>query len=137
MVSDSIPKSSRGDSIALNSLIQSKELRELEERIESFNLFSALGVTEKEIRHSRLLARLLDPGEAHGEGIAYLKHFLHLVCAEDGDDLSEYILDLWEFEVSCESDQIDIFLENYIDKFVCVIENKIRIDQHSGQLEKY
>lgn len=115
----------------------SQELRELEKRTEAFNLYVALGVGESEIRHSRLLAWLLNPQGSHGLGSKYLKSFLNLVCAEDGDDLAGYNLDLGEFEVECESEQIDVLLTHRTGRFICAIENKVRIDQGERQLEIY
>lgn len=41
-----------------------------------FNLFEALNITKQEIRHSRFLAYLLDPHEAHGLGDRFLRGLL-------------------------------------------------------------
>lgn len=114
-----------------------EELRAIEKRTEAFNLFVALGVAEAEIRHSRLLAWLLSPTGSHGFGTKYLQSFLELVCAEDGDELADYGLDLRGFDVQCEDDHIDLLLVHRNGRFVCAVENKVRIDQGERQLETY
>src|SRR5690348_13539112 len=58
------------------------ELKELERSLGELNIFAALGVSEKEIRHSRVLAWLLDPGGSHGRSTHYLERFLALVCEQ-------------------------------------------------------
>jgi len=121
----------------LTRFLSSEDLHEIEERTESFNLFAALGVAEAEIRHSRLLAWLLNPSGSHGLGTKYLKSFLELVCAEDGDELADYALDLRNFEVHCEHERMDLVLINRTGNFVCAIENKVRTDQGDRQLERY
>jgi hypothetical protein len=115
----------------------SEELQELERRTEACNLFVALGVAESEIRHSRLLAWLFDPRGSHGLGTKYLGAFLELVCKEDGDDLADYKLDLREFDIQCEEERIDLVLVHRAGRFVCAVENKVRIDQGDRQLETY
>lgn len=105
--------------------------------LQEFNLFRAIGVSEKEVRHSRLLAWMLDPQGSHGEGAKFLSTFLALVCAEDGDTIEEHGLMFDQVKVRCEADHIDILLVDSTAKFVCAIENKIAMDQGAGQLERY
>jgi hypothetical protein len=45
-------------------LIHNPELEQLEERLRQFNLFEVIGMQYQEIRHSFLLAFLLDPQQA-------------------------------------------------------------------------
>ena len=40
------------------------------------NIFDVLKVTNTEIRHSNILAWLLDPNENHGIGDSFLKEFI-------------------------------------------------------------
>lgn len=112
----------------------SAELRELETCLGELNIFAALGVSEKEIRHSRILAWLFDPRASHRQGTRYLEAFLTWLCEEDGDDIRDYHLDFHAFRVAPEAERIDILLVNERDHFVCAIENKIRIEQGSDQL---
>ena len=138
IASGSFPKRHSASNVNLNDFLKnSEELRAIEKRTEAFNLFVALGVAEVEIRHSRLLAWLLNPSGSHGAGIAYIKSFLELVCEEDGDNLADYGLDLKDIEILVESDQMDLLLIHKLGRFVCVIENKVRIDQGDRQLEIY
>lgn len=41
-----------------------------------FNIFDVLKISGMEIRHSNMLAWLLDPHETHGWGTSFLKAFL-------------------------------------------------------------
>src|SRR5438552_18896207 len=93
-------------------LSDSAELHELETCLGELNIFAALGVSEKEIRHSRILAWLLDPRASHGQDARYLEAFLTWVCKEDGDDVRDYDLDFHAFRVAPEEERIDILLVN-------------------------
>jgi hypothetical protein len=115
----------------------SAELHELEACLRELNIFAALGVSEKEIRHSRVLAWLLNPRASHGQGARYLEAFLTWICEQDGSDIRDYDLDFHAFRVETEEERIDILLVNDRDHFVCAIENKVRIDQGSDQLSRY
>lgn len=116
---------------------ESSTLAQLNAMLERINLFEAMGVGDKEVRHSRLLAWLLDPHRSHGCGITYLNRFLEAVLKEDGDSLRDYRLDLHEFRTECEDDYIDILLINDSARFCCAIENKVHSWQRSGQLVTY
>ena len=50
---------------ALDRLLVSSELVTLEQSLGGFNFFRTLGITEKELINSRLLAWLLKPHESH------------------------------------------------------------------------
>jgi hypothetical protein len=43
-----------------------------------FNVFSALGITRKEIIQSKFLAFLLDPNEDHNQGALFLQAFSYI-----------------------------------------------------------
>jgi hypothetical protein len=47
-------------------VVRCPELRELEKLLGKFNLFRVLRFEHGEIRHSNVLAWLLDPAESHG-----------------------------------------------------------------------
>jgi len=55
---------------------ENDELLELEERIGRFNIFDALRIVEREVKHSDFLAWLLDPNESHGQGGLFLRAIL-------------------------------------------------------------
>jgi len=132
------PRRTRSTKLDLDTFLQQNDkLRLLEQSIKEFNIFAALGVAENEIRHSRILAWLLNPKESHGQGIRYIKAFLTLVFKEDGVNAEDHSIDYEQIRVVCEHDRIDILLVDDINHIVCAIENKIRTDQHSHQLFRY
>lgn len=61
---------------ALDHFVLSKELGSLEQALGGFNLFRTLGITDKELFHSRLLAWLIKPHESHGLGDLFLRRWL-------------------------------------------------------------
>ena len=58
---------------------ENADLEKLEEIIDKFNIFTALGVVNNEIRHSNFLSWLLSPNESHGLGDYFLALFLRRV----------------------------------------------------------
>ncbi len=135
-MSDTVPLSSPNalpDLDALNAFVtRNPELKRLEDILSQFNLFEAVGIVRHELRHSNLLAFLLDPGQTHGLGDAFLRQFLQEVSPDDFDG--------WRFEtvdVRREWRNIDILLLDDSRRFALLIENKIDTGEHSGQLQKY
>lgn len=61
---------------ALDLFLVSKELVSLEQALGGFNLFRTLGITDKELFHSRILAWLIKPHESHGLGDLFLRRWL-------------------------------------------------------------
>ena len=100
-----------------------------------FNAFDVLRYAEYEIRHSNVLAWLLDPGETHGIRRAFLAWFLGRV--------SESIPDRGEQRVRVEREQhrvdITIFLEGDRGRHIVAIENKTGgySPEHSDQVLGY
>ena len=107
------------------------------------NIFEILGIESAEIRHSRVLAWLLDPRENHYLKDKFLKKFLlkviqnNLVVPEI--ETTEVLLkDFSKGEVFRESkNNIDILFSNSEYKFNLIIENKIFTSDHDNQLTKY
>ncbi len=108
---------------------------------ENFNVFSILGMESREIRHSALLADLLNPKGSHDQGTVFLRLFFEML-REDCEsrvkwELSE--IELAQFSVIAEADvgggRIDILIEKN-DKCV-VIENKIYAGDQERQLGRY
>lgn len=58
-------------------------LEELLPWTENFNLFNVLKISRTEIRHSNMLAWLMDPNENHGLGDAFLKGVLQKLIEKD------------------------------------------------------
>lgn len=118
-------------------------LSSIEQNFVGFNVFEAIGHTHAEQRHSNFLAFLLDPQESHGLGDVVLREFiLRTVRSTPREsrtvDLVEISLaDLSSTLVLREHRNIDIFGLNDEEKFVLVVENKIRSREHSNQLQRY
>lgn len=120
------------------------ELEQLEEIAEDFNIFSALGIVDAEIKHSNFLAWLMDPGESHGLGDYFLASFLKRVASKASsfgmESPSVFDIDSWHFdsaEILREWRHIDILIRSDEHRFVCVIENKISSGEHGEQLRQY
>ena len=129
----------------LYNFIKDPDLPLLESKLQEFNIFSILNLNRQEIRHSAMLAWLLNPQANHGLGIAPLKILLlQLVDSLSENDrinalLTISTLDSSDVDVTTESDtktgRIDILIE--MDSFVIGIENKIDTKDARGQLSKY
>lgn len=105
---------------------------------ENFNVFTLLGREDDEVHtHTPILADLLNPKGTHGQGSVFARLFLEHLGAKnlygDNGDLNEASVHK-EFNAGTYG-RIDILFET---KNAClVIENKIRADDQSKQLERY
>lgn len=106
-----------------------------------FNLFDVLKISRTEIRHSNMLAWLLNPNENHGLGDAFLKGILQRLVENDSDGRYDVfhvlLMDLYSFSAMREWKNIDILLTSSDEKTVIAIENKIGSHEHSNQLNRY
>ncbi|WP_031551558.1 PD-(D/E)XK nuclease family protein [Parvularcula oceani] len=107
-----------------------------------FNPLSVMNIKRMEIRHSAVLAWLLDPAETHSLGDQFLKDFLCEVFRGQSargkpDALDIARSDLTDAEVRREWRNIDVFVRSPGHGWAFVIENKFGSTQHSGQLERY
>jgi hypothetical protein len=124
-------------------LADNPELEDLSAMLSTFNVFRALKIEQAEIRHSNVLAWLLDPEETHGLSDIVIRRLLsNILLLSDkiipGITASRLeLLDFAEIEVRREWKNIDILVIDHINKFVCVIENKINSGESEGQLAKY
>ena len=76
----------------LNSLVVNcPELRELEQLLGAFNLFRILRFEHGEIRHSNILAWLLQPEEAHGLKDLFLRRWLMRLFHESESADASYL----------------------------------------------
>jgi hypothetical protein len=103
-----------------------------------FNVFSALGVTRKEVVQSRFLTYLLDPNENHCQDSLFLDCFLEKI----GLPTIREIEQTKRIQVSTEHwageyiGRMDIVLTCQPD-WLLVIENKIGAGEGSEQLARY
>ena len=123
-------------------VVGNEDFRRLEEALDPINIFEAVGVTRQEIRHSKFLAYLLDPGGNHGLGTRLTQHLLQTIVrqAEQPVGISAIDLDLWNLdaiEVRREWRSIDILLLDHSNHFAVIIENKIGSGEHGNQLDRY
>lgn len=129
----------------INDLISDIDcLEPLHEWTDDINIFDILRLDRTEIRHSNMLAWLLNPNANHGLGDKLLKKFL--IYATTGTDiqimkgLSPIQIDLMELSdaiVWREKNSIDILLYSEQNKLIFAIENKIGTGEHSDQLNRY
>lgn len=117
-------------------------LDNIENSINSFNVFETLGIVKTEIRHSNMLAWLLNPNENHGIGDVFIKKFIQYViynnmskCQLNLFDI--YSMDYYDFVIRREWSNIDLLIYSEKNKFVICIENKVFSKESNNQLKKY
>ena len=116
-------------------------LDELQKWENHFNLFDVLRASRTEIRHSNVLAWLLNPLENHNLGDS----FIRMLCQEfvkgqqniNKDSMQLLLMDFYSFSVYREWKNIDILMVSDEEKIVIAIENKIGSHEHSNQLRRY
>jgi hypothetical protein len=110
-----------------------------------FNVFRLLGVGRDELRHSLMLAHLLDPSVSHGQGDLFLCAFLELYMKKHPEFLhlmKAGRLEHWsittELPITHKGDsRLDIVVKNPALGFLCVIENKVDAFEQPDQLQRY
>lgn len=133
--------------LELRRLIENIEddFSEIEEESNKINIFEILGISSKEIRHSKFISWLLDPNENHQLGDYFLNKFLKNVVLSNDNSNNVNTIDIFQieslnmsdFQIKNEYKNIDILLLNERERFVCCIENKIYSKQHSDQCKRY
>ena len=127
-------------------LLDNPELQKLEGMLSQFNVFETLNIVNAEVRHSNVLAWLLNPAENHGLGNFFLSQFLKHFISENKYSLSDQIslfdldnFNLYDVEIRREWKSIDILILINEDRtnIAITIENKIRSSEHSNQLTRY
>lgn len=106
-----------------------------------FNLFDVLKLARAEIRHSNVLAWLLDANENHGIGDKFIEGFVRQIIENASDSkydvFSLLLMDFHSFTVYREWKNIDILLVSEKEKKLIAIENKVGSQEHSNQLNRY
>lgn len=133
------------DLVALEKfLLHNEELEKLESLVAEFNVFETLDAVRTEIRHSNMLAWLMNPNANHGLGDQFLRLFLKYLFANNRDSIKSEItffdievFNLDDIEIRREWNRIDLLLLSESNKLVVTIENKIGTQEHSDQLERY
>ena len=73
----------------LNFAVNNPDLSKLESMLREFNPFRILGISDFEIRHSNVLAWLIEPHAHHGLGDELFKNLLLEVLKSDDDGRAE------------------------------------------------
>lgn len=124
-------------------LADNQELEELSAKLSEFNVFRALKIEQVEIRHSNVLAWLLDPDGSHGLSDNVLRRMLSNVLLLSETSISGIsaaeveLMDFSDIEVLREWKNIDILLIDRGHRIVLFFENKINSGESKGQLVKY
>lgn len=114
--------------------------------MQKVNIFNVLSVSRVEIRHSNMLAWLLDPSGSHGLDAEFLERFVRRVCKiSHNDDRLSFLVHDWKDAAVVrewhETDgQIDLLIEGRTtegESLVIAIENKIDAKDGRGQLGRY
>lgn len=123
----------------LSNLVRDPQVEKLELTLKTTNFFNILKISENEIRHSNFLAWLLTPNESHNLNSLFLKWFLKEIFTSDiitwANEFSIDSIDLSRIVIHREWKHIDIVIEH--DDFVIAIENKVKSNEHSNQLNRY
>lgn len=103
------------------------------------NVFDILKIARTEIRHSNMLAWLMDPRENHGLDDRVLRGIVQFVAqALNGDDVfKDLLVDTERFSIMREWRGIDILAVSDADRYVLCIENKVGSGEHDNQLDRY
>ena len=139
------------DRKALEGLLFDKDWPNcLQEWMPRANIFDVLRLSRVEIRHSNMLAWLLDPIGSHGFGAEFLERFVRRVCqvpcVEARLEFLSYnwseakVTREWKGKNEDEDGQPDVLIELRAEDntlFVIAIENKIDADDSPGQLGRY
>jgi hypothetical protein len=122
-------------------LVKNSELEELTTELSIFNIFKILKIEKTEIRHSNVLAWLLNPLESHGFTGLFVKRFLSTILLE-----SEYppfqpasieLMNFQDLEVMREWKNIDLLAISKANRLIILIENKIKASVSDQQLSRY
>ena len=138
----------------LDDFILNREaLAELDPYLSEVNIFDVLKLKEHEIRHSNILAWLLDPNGSHGLGDTFIRLFIAHVIKKNRavhglDVMTWSYLNLTDCEIQREKhwpdtgkkDSLDILLTAHqpvgLD-YLIAIENKVRSSEGPDQTVKY
>lgn len=124
-------------------LADNPELEQLSAHLATFNVFRALKIEHMEIRHSNVLAWLLDPNESHGLDEVVLRRVLSNMLLESEADIGSVsaaqieLMDFSDVEVRREWRNIDILVIDWHNRLVVVIENKVGGVPDPAQLHGY
>jgi hypothetical protein len=124
-------------------LANNPEFEQLSAKIEQFNVFQVLKIEKTEIRHSNVLAWLLNPEESHGFGDIVLRRIFSNILLEDRAHIKGFsaarveLMDFSDIEIRREWRNIDLLVVDRKNTLVISLENKVYSGVSPGQLLKY
>lgn len=121
---------------AIQSLLDDESFQNLSGSLRSFNLFSAVDAVYLERHHSALLRFLLDRNEVHGLESAFFDRLMDRVIGAESPKRARFYPSA-RMLVTRETDRVDIRVVDLDNRFVVIVENKIRSKEHSDQLDRY
>ena len=110
---------------------------------DNLNIFRIAGLVKQEIKHSRVLAYILDPNGSHGLKDAFIKELMSDESILNSKKIPLNTLiklsmaDLDDIVVRCEDMRIDILATSKLNKIVIAIENKVDASEGKNQLSGY
>lgn len=140
MSADDVECNCDGDEEALKAfLLDVGCLDSLSRWTRGINVFEVLGVSRLEIRHSNMLAWLMDPLESHGLGDRVVRGFVQYAATslDSQSAFDDLLMDCMGLHVFREWRNMDLLVVDDVQKYVLCIENKIGSGEHAGQLERY
>ena len=129
-----------------NFLLYNPEMDYLEGLLSQFNIFETLNIVQMEVRHSNVIAWLLDPLANHGIGSHFLQQFLKYFVSDNKSVLTDILtiidiemMNFGDVEIRREWNNIDILIIINEDskQFIVTIENKVNSSENSDQLKRY
>ena len=110
---------------------------------ENYNLFSILSIERYELKHSALIANLLDPKGSHGCGDAFLRAFFEIALKDlaypfEDCTLPHSYTEYYTGPIAGDTGgRIDILVESKSSHYGLIIENKIYAGDQDKQLTRY
>lgn len=122
--------------------VNNEDLDRIRAHLGRFNPIKTMGMERMEIRHSAILAWLLNPQETHRMGDKFLKAFLAEALRGRDSSSSPSALDvsqadMMDAEIRREWRHIDLLVLSPRNGWIFIIENKFDSGQHSNQLTTY
>lgn len=124
--------------------------QQLNSNVNSFNALKILKLENYEIRHSNILAWLLDPKENHGLRDTFMRKFLEYLILNEENNAHPHLENVISLlnhslmeshvyrEVRTHNNRyIDLVIMNQQQKFVIIIENKFYSSESKNQLDDY
>lgn len=123
--------------------VANDDFSELEQALDVFCPFEAVGMVSQEIRHGRFLSYIFDPNRPHGFGVECLRGLMAAASRSShqiSSNISLLEAHLMNFDgatVHREWRSIDILIEVPGQDLIVAVELKIDASEHSGQLKRY